>query len=359
MMSTGRAWVEKHRIALAGTAVLACALVGIARPAALMAAWLTGWWMCVGIALGAQLNLWLHTLTGGEWGHIIELPLQRAACALPVLGLLMLPLLFAAPAIYPWAVAGWAPDAEFPAFKAVWLHPVFFVLRALAYLAFWSSLAWLSVRPRFARSRGFAAFGLLAVGSSASLASVDFIMSLMPSWYSSGFGLVVLVAQAKAALAWAVLLAGAQGGERQRRDLANLMLMYVLIWAALAFTQFLIVWAENLPREILWYVPRLGSWQWLGGLLIGGGFFLPLMLLLFRPIKQNPHWLRFIAALLLIMNAMETAWLVLPSIGQPAGGALWLAPLTTIGMGAILWGATAGLIERRAAGTGDRYGESS
>ena len=50
----------------------------------------------------------------------------------------------------------------------------------------------------------------------------------------------------------------AEDGEGTRirfNDLGNLLLMYVLVWAYLAYTQYLVIWSENLPHEIHWYVP--------------------------------------------------------------------------------------------------------
>ena len=72
-------------------------------------------------------------------------------------------------------------------------------------------------------------------------------------------------------------------------DLGNLLLMYVLTWAYLAFMQFLIIWVGNLPREIAWYVPRLQTgWVALGVLLVVFHFFAPLAILLFRSAKRSP-----------------------------------------------------------------------
>jgi len=49
----------------------------------------------------------------------------------------------------------------------------------------------------------------------------------------------------------------------------------------MAFSQFLIVWAGNLPDEITWYLPRLKSgWQWIASALIVFHFALPMLLLL-------------------------------------------------------------------------------
>ena len=124
-------------------------------------------------------------------------------------------------------------------------------------------LGWLApARPRLA------APGLVIYTFTISLASFDWLVSLTPHWYSSGFGLVVGVGQ---------MLAGtwrsASPSRRARRgsredckgtrlrfnDLGNLLLMYVLTWAYLAYTQYLVIWSENLPHEIHWYVPRLSD----------------------------------------------------------------------------------------------------
>ena len=37
-----------------------------------------------------------------------------------------------------------------------------------------------------------------------------------------------------------------------------------MIWAYLSFSQFMIIWSENLPEEIPWYLNRIhGGWQWI------------------------------------------------------------------------------------------------
>ena len=51
-------------------------------------------------------------------------------------------------------------------------------------------------------------------------------------------------------------------------DLGNLTLAFVMLWAYVAFSQYLLIWAGNLPEEIPWYVHRLQfGWQAVGLLL--------------------------------------------------------------------------------------------
>ena len=46
-------------------------------------------------------------------------------------------------------------------------------------------------------------------------------------------------------------------------DLGNLLLAFVMLWAYMSFSQFLIIWTGNLAEEIPWYLRRThGGWQW-------------------------------------------------------------------------------------------------
>ena len=121
-------------------------------------------------------------------------------------------------------------------------------------------------------------------------------------------------------------------------DLGNLLLMYVLTWAYLAFMQFLIVWVGNLPREIAWYVPRLQTgWVALGVILVVFHFFAPLAILLFRSAKRSAPLLGSLAAALLAVHAIDVYWLVAPSV-RPAGfHVAWLDPVMLVAAVALWW----------------------
>ena len=38
-----------------------------------------------------------------------------------------------------------------------------------------------------------------------------------------------------------------------------MLFAFTVLWAYLSFSQFLIIWAGNLPDEVPWYVRRLGQ----------------------------------------------------------------------------------------------------
>jgi hypothetical protein len=313
-------------------ALLPCALAAPWQPAAFMAAWLAPWWFWMGLALGAQVILWMQHLTGGAWIGPIDAPLRRMRMTVPLLALLLLPLLSWPGTLYPWASDAWVDTAKETGFRAIWLTHGAMAATLLACAAAW---IWLS-RRRGTHDAGRAALGLLVFGYTVSVAAVATLASLTPRWYSSAFGLVVLVAQSKAAMSRAVLAGAGAADPDQRNDLGNLLLMYVLTWAYLSFTQFQIIWAENLPAEIAWYVPRLQTaWVWLGVALVVLGFAVPLPLLLARRFKRDARCLRGLAGLLLITSGMETAWWVYPSLASVGIHVLWMLPLVTLGMGCL------------------------
>jgi hypothetical protein len=203
------------------------------------------------------------------------------------------------------------------------------LVRAFVYFAVWT---WFSRRLRGApavsresvegRALGRASIaGLILYALTMSLAAVDWIASLTPSWYSSTFGLLALVGQALSGFAFALVMAGwsmpgtTEASRQHFHDLGNLLLVFVMTWAYLAYTQYLIIWAENLPQEISWYLPRINTdWTWVGAMLIAFHFALPLIALLFRAVKRSGQALAWLAAGLLAMHWVDAYWLVMPSV---------------------------------------------
>lgn len=359
---------DRNDIARAATGLAALAVVCLEAAVdrrTFLVCWLAGWWACLGAVLGSQANLWLHDLSGGAWGELLRPVWRRVSAAMPAILLLALPVIAAVWTLYPWSSPSWRPESREPAFQAFWLSPSFVTVRLLAYAAVWLAMC----RPaRHAADRrdarkGRSALGLIVYGLATSLAAVDLVQSLLPQWHSSDFGLIVIAMQMKAGFALGVACAAgprrptaarspqpATHGEAQAerrafsaqlgRDWGNMLLMYVMMWAYLAYVQFLIIWAENLPEEISWYVPRLQTgWARLGIMLAVIGFFIPLLLLLMRAIKQDRRRLRALAIALSILGWAESLWIVLPSVPDLSPNAWWMAPLALASMAGLLWAA--------------------
>ena len=230
-----------------------------------------------------------------------------------------------------------APEAVAAAGQRWYLNSGFFYARAIAYFAIWLGLAWMlrgdraaarQLNGRRAPLQAISAVGFVLFAVTTTFAAVDWIMSLTPQWRSTEFGLLIGVGQVLSTLAAAILCAKLQATtvdeslRRQFHDLGNLALSLVLVWAYLALMQFIIIWIEDLPEEIPWYLVRTRtSWSGLTWFMAVAHFALPFLILLSRGAKRAPAMLAAVAALLLLACLADSFWLVMP-IFRPTGFAL-------------------------------------
>jgi hypothetical protein len=182
-------------------------------------------------------------------------------------------------------------------------------------------------------------------GLTVSFAAIDWIMSLEPKWYSTIFGMIFMISFGLAAMGLAILatrflerekpLAQAVSPDRWH-DLGNLLLALVMFWAYLNFSQFLLIWSENLAEEIPWYLHRLGGgWQWIAIALILFQFALPFVLLLSRNTKRNSQTLSVVAAAILFMHWLDILWMVAPSFYPARFHLHWLDIVAPVGIGGV------------------------
>jgi hypothetical protein len=330
------------RIVTILTGIVGAALIGAllwfpAHAQRALGSCLAAWIMCLDISLGSLGMLMMHRLTGGGWIAPIRAYLRAALVPLPLLLILFIPVLIAAFHLFPWS-RGMPADGPM-AFKADYLAGWPFIVRSLIALGAWCVLAQLQ-RHRIGSSAGFSAVGLIVYAVTLSWSTVDWIGSLEPHWSSSILGLVVLTEQGLAAFAFVTLCAtrlpspARRPGAHECGDLAGLLLTFVMSWAYLAFMQFLIVWAEDLPRETNWYVPRmLRSWRYLSLIVVLAQFAVPFTLLLFRRIKRHPAGLGATALLLVVAHGLYVFWLIVPSLNPDGWNVAWSDPIALICVG--------------------------
>jgi len=112
---------------------------------------------------------------------------------------------------------------------------------------------------------------------------------------------------------------------RHLHDLGKFLLALVMVWAYFSFSQFLIIWAGNLPEEIPWYLVRLShGWQFVALLLVIGHFALPFALLLSRDLKRNFKLLRGIAVFILCIRCVDLYWQIMPGFRKDGFGLSWM-----------------------------------
>lgn len=316
--------------------VVAVVLVALADQRAALQGWLAAAFAFAALPLGALALLMLHTLVGGLWRRTLGPSLLALVRMLPLVALAFIPVIAAPTLLYPWAAATAGADPEIAA-KAAWLNPVFFAARTVGYFLVWMTMS-AQVRADYreddrGNDRLGAAVGIIVLAITVSFAAIDWGMSLNPPFASSSFGLLVAFGNLLAALALAIMglawlgpaeLRAEADRPRSRGVLAGLLASGVLLWAYLAFMQYLVVWSADLPAEAAWYLARVaGAWAvvpWLLGLLLG---VFPLIALALPGGRRSLTRLAAVAALVLVMRFVDAVRMITPAFPCHS----WLQPV--------------------------------
>jgi hypothetical protein len=347
---------QRVSFATGALALILCVLFGFHNLDQLFHSYLLAYIFWISIPLGCIAILMLHHLTGGQWGYPIRRLLEAATRTFLLMAAFFVPIWFGMPHIYSWA---WPKDPNADAilvYKRPYLNPSSFTLRAVIYFAIWVGLAYFLNKwsreqdqtgdPKLSdRCSAVSGPGLILWGLAVTFASVDWAMSLEPHWYSTIYGMIFMVVEALVGMSFVVFVLRMISGTEpiksnvtpgQFNDLGNLMLTFVMLWAYLSFSQFLIIWAGNLKDEIPWYTARAyGGWGAVAVVLIVLHFFAPFFLLLQRGVKRRLRILSIVAGLLVALSLVDVYWLIAPAFEKAGPRVHPLDILALIGIGGI------------------------
>lgn len=311
------------------------------------------WW---NVALGALALLMLGYVAPGAWTVALRRPFEAAARTVTPLALLFVPIALGINRLYPWATP---PVSLSPAVqeKAGYLNVPFFLVRAALCFAVWGGTAWYLARlsaeqDRSAdpalpgRLRRVSAAGLVLYFAALTFASVDWVMSLQPEWWSTIFAVYVAGGQAVSAMSLGIVTAFALGRRgrpgalvyrpQHFHDFGKMLLAWIMLWAYFALSQFVVVWAGNLPEEIPYYLDRTrGGFRSVSFLLVLLHFALPFFLLLSADLKRRAGRLAAVAGLLLVMRWVDVYWLVAPAYAHGSVPVHWLDVTALLAVGGI------------------------
>jgi hypothetical protein len=347
----------QRQAAVVGALLLAaCLVAGVGNPAQFFQSYLEGYLFWLGVALGCLAVVMIHHLVGGRWGLPVRRLLEAGSRTLPLLAVLFLPFLLGMRTLYAWA----RPDvvAADPALQAkqLYLNVPGFWVRAVIYFAIWVIMAlclnkWsreqdaTDDRRLAIRMKILSGPGILLYGLTITFASMDWVMSLEPTWHSTMYGMIFMTAHGLQGFAFVIIACAllSRGGAlaevarpAQFQDLGNLTLTCLMLWTYTAFSQFLIIWAENLVDEAPWYLHRTaGGWQGVALALIVLQFALPFALLLSRVVKRSALALSLVAVGILVMQWVSLVWLVAPAFHPDGLYIHWMDFATPLGVGGI------------------------
>jgi hypothetical protein len=336
----------------AGIAGLGVSMLGgLFDPTQFFQSYLMAYMLCLGTTLGCLALGMVHQLSGGAWGVVLRRPIGGAVRVLPILTLLFLPILFGMSRLYIWTHAD-----EALRHNHLYLNVPFFIIRAAIYFLVWNGLsyflnAWSLEQDRTGdpqiarRMQRLSAGGLVAYGLTITFASFDWLMSISPDWYSTIYGVLIIGGQGLSAMAFLIVVVAwlSQRPPLDRiirpehfHDAGNLTLAFVMLWAYFAFSQYLIIWAGNLPPEIAWYQHRLQTgWRAVALTLVLFHFAVPFLVLLSRRVKRQSTTLARLALWILAARLVDLFWLIAPDFHRTGIHVSWLDVLLPASLGSI------------------------
>jgi hypothetical protein len=343
---------QRLALIVGAVALLLCAIGAFIDTTAFFQAYLVAFLYWLAFPLGALAIVAVYHLSGGVWGLGIRRPLEAAMTTIPVFLLLFVPLIFGMETLYPWTHE---TDAILEA-KSPYLNVPFWLARVVLYFLVWGGITWLLYYtsrkqdrtgdpdlPRLLgrRSRFSLAFYVLTI----SFAAIDWAMSLDPHWFSTIYGMLFIAGQGLTGIAFSIVVLRwlSQRSPIDEvttpstfNDLGNLLLAFVMIWTYMNLSQYLIIWAANLPEEVTWYLRRMeGGWQIYTVLLFLLQFALPFVTLLARDNKRNGRTLARLAIFVLVMRLLDIYWIVMPEVRHDGLSVSWLDIVAPIGIGGI------------------------
>ncbi len=232
--------------------------------------------------------------------------------------------------------------------KAPYLNQTFFLVRVGIYFVVWVLLAVRLFGYSTAQDKSkdkkltlamqrFAPPATFLYALTLTFAAFDWIMSLEPTWFSTIFGVIIFACGVVSSLAVIILvtlslrasgpLKGAVTIEHYH-DLGKLMFGFLVFWAYVQFSQFMLIWYAALPEETTFYHNRwdYAPWDKVSQALVLFHFVVPFFWVISRNFKRNVGRLQIGAAIILVMHVVDMYWFVMPNylLGQPGFSFHWV-----------------------------------
>jgi hypothetical protein len=344
-----------HRSLLAPRARAACAALAVLGAAALvaglkfapqraLAALLLGNTYFLMLAVTALVFIAIQNLVGAGWPVMFRRVPEAMTAYLPAGALGLLVVLLGSHSLYHWADPAAAVHDPVLHAKAAYLNLPFWAARAVVILALW----WVFARAivlnsrlqdadgdveRTHKNKRLSAAFMVVFGVTFTLASIDWIMSLEPHWYSTMFPWYMFggaFSHALACIALLTLLLNRQGlfprlNEHHRHDFGKYVFGFGAFWAYLWFCQFLLIWYANIPEETAYFALRSSrSWLAVQFLSVLANFLAPAALLLRIAAKKDDRFLIAACVSVCAGRALDLYVMVVPSVAGASARPHWV-----------------------------------
>jgi len=175
------------------------------------------------------------------------------------------------------------------------------------------------------RMTRFAPISIIVFALTLTLASFDLIMSLDPKWFSTISGVYYFAGSVGAFFAVMILslmllqragIITESVTVEHYHDLGKFVFAFIVFWAYIAYSQYMLIWYANIPEETVWFQTRLeGPWGAFTAFLLFGHFIGPFLFLMSRKMKRRGLTLAVGVTWMLLMHWIDLYWLVKPVAG--------------------------------------------
>ena len=323
-----------------GLAALVMTLVSwVTDPKQFYISYLIGWTFCVSLALGGLFFVLIQHLTQAYWSVVIRRISEVLIWSFPMLFVLAIPLYFGMHDLYHWTHHELFDPAD-PAYDSIiagkegYLNVPFFIARIVAYFAIWSYFAYklytrsigqdVAPDPSIpSKMRKTSAVGLVLTAITTAFAGFDILMTLDPHWFSTIFGVYFFGGAFLNIMCFTVLIAmllRRKGmlkdviSTEHYQDLGKFMFGFIVFWAYISYSQYMLIWYANIPEETAFYRHRFEhGWGAYSAFLLVAHFIIPFFALISRGAKRTLPVLGFMAGWLLVMHWFDYFWVAMPT----------------------------------------------
>lgn len=318
---------------------IALAAVGMGTsnsdPNALAHGYMFGWvyWAC--LTLGCFALTLLHHCARGSWGFPTVRIFEAGGgpISLAVFGALLAPIaLMWKQVFYPWAVPAEVAADKVLQHRAAWNN--LWDARLIFYFAVFIAMAvlnknWSKKEDEtgdahwWKKRQYYGGLFIVAFVTCLNFLWTDVLMGQYAHWYSTIYGVWLMVGSILAAFAFCAIILGTQSKKKPYdkvvepwlvKDIGNWLLTFTMLWAYFSLSQYLIIWSGNLEEFTHYFVQRSrNGWDVHGTLLIATNFFVPFLLLLAPRTKRVPLLLASVGVYILVARFLDLWYVVTPA----------------------------------------------
>lgn len=291
------------------------------------------------LAIGASFFLAIQYVTQSGWSVAFKRISESLSSYIPIAGVIMIVVfLFGMKYLYPWTDAeesGIFDEKEMQLIhhKSAYLNNGFFVIRLIVFFTLWIVLTKIlkhfSIKEDiegglkfFHKSEFYSKVLIFVLAFTFTFATIDWVMSIEPIWYSTLFAVKNFVSAFYHSIAVILLIAillHSTGylpfiSKAHWHDFSKYLFILSIIFAYLWYSQYMIIWYANIPEETQYFIYRRENFSqtlFIVNLILN--FVIPFIVLLPNYLAKKKSVLIFIALILLLGHYTDLYEQIVPA----------------------------------------------